>query len=136
MPGIIAVLALAATADPVSAMAAIETDDPLKAFVFDQYPRGSDYFIKGNRDTILFRCVADFNGDARSDITLSEQSIWGNRTGPCEIFTQEPNGRFRYLRAADYESDLKARCGTLLESCSAKEYLSSGKCTWQKGIAR
>jgi len=136
MPAIVVVLALTATTHPVGAMAAIETDDPLNAFVFDQYPRGSDYFINGDRDTTLFRCVADFNGDARSDVALSEQSILGNRTGPFEIFIQQANGRFRYLRTADYESDLKPRCGTRLESCFSKEYISSGKCTWKNGIAR
>jgi hypothetical protein len=133
---IIIILALAATADLVSGFAPIETDDPLKAFVFDQYPRGSDYFINGNRDTTLFRCIADFNRDARPDIALSEKSIWGNRTGPFEIFIQEANGRFRYLRTADYDSDLKPLCGSRLESCSSNDYLSSGKCTWKKGIAR
>lgn len=129
-------LALAATAELVSGSVPIETDDPLKAFVFDEYPRGDDYFINGNRNTTLFRCIADFNRDARPDIALSEKSIWGNRTGPFEIFVQDPNGRFRYLRPADYESDLKPLCGSRLESCSSDDYLSSGQCTWEKGIAR
>jgi hypothetical protein len=111
MRAIVLVVAVAAASDLISAGPPIETADPLKAFVFDQYPRGSDYFINGSRETTLFRCVADFNHDGRLDIALSEKSIWGNRTGPFEVFVQAPNGRFRYARMADYESDLKAMCG-------------------------
>lgn len=133
MRAIVLVVAVAAASDLISAGPPIETADPLKAFVFDQYPRGSDYFINGSRETTLFRCVADFNHDGRLDIALSEKSIWGNRTGPFEVFVQAPNGRFRYARTADYESDLKAMCGTQLESCSSNEYLSSGKCQWNRG---
>ncbi len=133
MRAIVLLVGLAAGSDVISAKTPFETADPLQAFVFDQYPRKSDYFINGSRDTTLFRCVADFNDDGRPDIALSEKSIWGNRTGPFEVFVQALNGRFRYARTADYESDLKAVCGTQLESCSSNEYLASGKCQWKKG---
>jgi hypothetical protein len=133
MRAIVLLLSLATALDSVNANTAIETPDPLKAFVLEQYPRGSDYFINGSRDTTLFRCIADFNGDGRPDIALSEKSIWGNRTGPFDIFVQGANGRFRYVRTVDYESDLKPACGTQLESCSSNAYLSFGKCQWKKG---
>jgi hypothetical protein len=110
-----------------------DTADPLRAFVFEEYARGDDYFIRGTRDTVLFRCTADFNHDGRPDVALSEKSIWGNRTGPFEIFVQEPNGRFRYWRTADYESELKADCGKTLESCLSNGYLTSGQCSWTRG---
>src|SRR5574341_1932467 len=126
MRAIVLLLALAIASDLVGAEPVIETADPLRAFVFNQYPRGSDYFINGIRDTTLFRCVADFNGDGRPDIALSERGIWGNRTGPFEIFVQGSKGRVRYVRTADYELDLKLLCGTRLESCSSNEYFSSG----------
>ncbi len=133
MLALILLLAFAVSSEFVGAETRIETADPLKTFVFDQYPRGSDYFINGSRDTTLLRCVADFNRDGRSDIALSEESIWGNRTGPFEIFVREPNGRFRYARTADYESELKPTCGTQLEYCASNEYLASGRCHWKKG---
>ena len=71
--------ALTVSSEFVGAETKSETADSLKTFVFDQYPPGSDYFINGSRDTTLFRCVADFNRDGRSDIALSEKSFWGNR---------------------------------------------------------
>jgi hypothetical protein len=129
-------LALTACSEALSATPSNEIRDPLEAFVLEQYPRGSDFFVHGDRDTTLYRCVADFNGDGRADIALSEQSIWGNRTGPFEIFIQEPDGRFRYLHTVDYESEMKPLCGGRLQSCSSNQYLSSGKCTWKKGIGR
>ena len=133
MRAILLSVALALASGAVNAQGEVETADPLKAFVFEQYRRGSDYFINGNGNTVLLRCVADFNHDGRSDIALSEKSIWGNRTGPFEIFVRESNGRFRYLRTVDYESALRTACGARLESCASSEYLSSGKCRWKKG---
>ncbi|WP_427500838.1 hypothetical protein ACQE3E_16130 [Methylomonas sp. MED-D] len=135
MRAIYVLFAIAAALNSAIAATAIETDDPLKAFVLDLYPRGSDYFINGKHDTTLFRCVADFNGDARLDIALSELSIWGNRTGPFDIFAREPNGRFKYLRTSDYESKLKALCRERLESCFSNDYLSTEKCQWKKEFA-
>ncbi len=133
MRTILRLFTIALASGLVNAQGHVETADPLKAFVFEQYARGSDYFINGSSNTVLFRCVADFNHDGRPDIALSEKSIWGNRTGPVEIFVREANGRFRYLHTVDYESNLKTVCGARLESCASSEYLSSGRCQWKKG---
>lgn len=135
MRAIVLLMAIAVGSGVGSAQAPIETTDPLKAFVFDEYPRGSDYFIHGARDTVLFRCVADLNRDGHPDIALSEKSIWGNRTGPFEIFVHTANGRFRYLRTADYALDLEPTCGIKVESCSSNDYLTSGKCQWKRGLS-
>src|ERR1051325_1083201 len=62
------------------------TNDPLKAFVNQEYPWGDDYFIDGNRDTYLFRCILTTKPDGIDGIALSEISIWGNQGGPWEIF--------------------------------------------------
>jgi hypothetical protein len=48
------------------------TNDPLKAFVNQEYPWGDDYFIHGNRDTYLFRCVLTTKPDGIDGIALSE----------------------------------------------------------------
>ena len=112
----------------------IITTDPLKAFVYEEYSLGNDYFIHGKGNTILFRCVADFNQDGRLDMAISEKSIWGNRTGPFEIFVLDERGRFTYLHTVDYETKLKAICASKIESCSSNEYLSSRACKWKKGF--
>jgi hypothetical protein len=125
---------VAAASGSAGAQARTDTTDPLKAFVFDEYPRGNDYFVNGTRDTTLIRCRADFNGDGRPDVALSEKSIWGNRTGPFEVFVSVPGGLSRYTRTADYASDLKSVCAPRLESCSSRDYLSSGTCRWRKGV--
>lgn len=120
-------------AGPVHAQEPFDTGDPLRAFVYEQYPRGNDYFIHGYHDTTVYRCVADFNQDGRIDIALSEKSILGNRTGPFEIFLQQENGAYGYQRTADYESDLKAACAGRIESCASGVYLTSGRCPWRAG---
>lgn len=135
MRAIVFLIVIAAGSGVGSAQASIETADPLKGFVFDEYPRGSDYFIHGTRDTVLFRCVADLNRDGQPDIAHSEKSIWGNRTGPFEIFVQTPNARFSYVRTADYQSELKPACASQLEFCSSNDYLASGKCQWKRGLS-
>ena len=122
-----------AAANAVHAESLIETPDPLRAFVYEQYSRGSDYFIHGNRDTTVYRCIVDFNKDGLIDLALSEKSILGNRTGPFEIFVQEKNGDYGYQRTADYESELKAACANRIESCSTGAYLTSGNCPWRAG---
>lgn len=133
MRPLVSLITLLAVSPVPGAEAPADTADPLKAFVLDQYPRGDDYFIHGRRDTILIRCVVDLDRDGRVDWALSEGSIWGNRTGPFEIFLQGANGRFSYQRTADYESALKSVCAHRLESCRSNEYLASGRCKWKKG---
>jgi len=34
-----------------------QTSDPLRAFINSEYSLGDDYFINGNGDTYIFRCV-------------------------------------------------------------------------------
>lgn len=129
-------LALLAASGLVESQASFETADPLKAFVYEEYARGGDYFAHGTRDTTLFRCQADFDRDGRPDIALSEVSTWGNRTGSFEVFVRVQNDRFRYARTADYDVELKAKCARLIESCSSKEYVATGTCHWQRGMVR
>ncbi len=103
------------------------THDPLRAFVRGEYPWGDDYFINGNADTHLFRCVLTKKSEGFDGLALSERSIWGNRTGPWELFKQEAGGGFVY---AGTKHLADTAC---LESCRSKDYLASGQCTWQRG---
>lgn len=130
------IFSLLVSSSLVCANEAFVTTDPLKAFMYEEYPLGSDYFIHGKKNTILFRCVADFNQDGRLDIAISEKSIWGNRTGPLEIFVLEESDKYTYLHTVDYEYEtrLKAICGSKIESCSSDKYLSFGECNWKKGF--
>lgn len=136
MRTIILFLTFVAILPIVNAATPFETADPLKAFVFEEYLLGNDYFIDGRSNTVLIRCIADFDGDGRRDIAVSEKSIWGNRTGPFEIFIQTSNGQFRYQHTRDYVSELKSVCEARLESCRSEVYLASGHCEWTKGWLR
>src|SRR4029079_7135508 len=62
----------------IAESAQFRTNDPLKAFVNQEYPWGDDYFIHGNRDTYLFRCLLTTKPYGIDGIALSEISIWGN----------------------------------------------------------
>ena len=110
--------------------AEFRTRDPLKAFVYGEYPLGSDYFIEGNEDTSIFRCLLIEELGPFEGLALSEISIWGNRTGPWEIFRKEPNGDFVYVETKHLADT------SCFEWCSSKEYLASGHCTWQRGWPR
>ena len=103
------------------------TKDPLKAFVNEEYPWGDDYFIHGNRDTYLFRCILTKKTDGTEGIALSEISIWGNHGGPWEIFRKTENGDYVYTGTGSVPNT------SCLEWCQSKEYLSSRKCKWQRG---
>ena len=114
----------------LTAMAAgseFRTNDPLKAFVRGEYPPGDDYFINGNADTHLFRCALTKKTDGFDGVALSEMSIWGNRTGPWEIFKQEAGGGFVYAGTRHLPDT------ACLESCRSKDYLASGQCKLQRG---
>ena len=109
--------------------AEFRTRDPLKAFIRNEYSLGTDYFIRGRDDTIVFRCLlTDERGS--EGVALSEISIWGNRTGPWEIFRKEPDGDFVYAETRHLTDT------SCLESCRSKEYLTSGRCTWSRGWPR
>jgi len=103
------------------------TNDPLKAFIYSEYPLGNDYFIKGSGDTYIFRCVLTKKKESFEGLALSEISIWGNRTGPWEVFRKDKTGGFVYVETK-HLSDTSC-----LESCRSKEYLESGQCQWQHG---
>jgi hypothetical protein len=103
------------------------TPDPLKAFVHEEYPWGDDFFIHGNQDTYIFRCLMSKKTDGFDGIALSEISIWGNHGGPWEIFKKTGNGDYAYAGA---EALPNTSC---LEWCRSKEYLSSGQCRWRRG---
>lgn len=110
--------------------AEFRTRDPVKAFVYGEYPLGSDYFIRGNEDTTLFQCVLTEKIGPFEGVALSEISIWGNRTGPWEIFRKESNGDFVYVETKHLADT------SCLEACRSKEYLASGQCTWRRGWPR
>ena len=102
-------------------------DDSVRAFVHSEYPLGNNYFINGNEDTYILRCVLTKQKDKFKGIALSEISIWGNRAGPWEIFKRQENGVFVYV-------ETKVLADTsCLESCRTKEYLLSGQCDWERG---
>jgi len=105
------------------------TQDPLKAFVYEEYPLGDDYFIRGNEDTVVFRCILTKGHDQLDGVALSEISIWG-KTGPWEVFRRRSDGAFEYVETRGVKDT------SCLESCRTKEYLSSGKCTWSRGWPR
>lgn len=129
----VSLLIIAIATGSVQAQEPFDTSDPLRAFVYEQYPRGNDYFIHGYRNTTVYRCLADFNRDGRVDIALSEKSILGNRTGPFEIFVRDSDGDYNYQRTADYASELKSLCAGRIESCALGIYLTSGRCPWHAG---
>lgn len=122
--GVLAVLLLG-----TAHAAEFRTSDPLKAFIYSEYPLGDDYFITGTQDTHIFRCILTKGKDSFEGIALSEISIWGNRTGPWEIFRKDSGG-FVYVETA-HRADTSC-----LESCRSKEYLATGRCTWQSGWPR
>ena len=102
------------------------TSDPLKAFVHGDYPWGDDYFIHGNEDTVLLRCVLVTMRDGFDGVALSEVSIWGNHGGPWEKFK-------RVGKMFEYVGSGEVRDTSCLESCRSKDYLASGRCQWQRG---
>jgi hypothetical protein len=104
-----------------------QTRDPLRAFVSQEYPLGDDYFTKGRADTTVFRCVLTRDKDGIDGLALSELSIWGNRTGPWEIFEREGDGGFVYLDTRHLTDT------TCLEACATAQYLASGRCRWERG---
>jgi hypothetical protein len=107
--------------------AEFQTPDPLKAFVHEEYPLGSDYFIHGKDNTILLRCVLTKPEYSFNGIALSEQSIWGNRGGDWEVFRRRSGGNFAYVGTKHLTDN------ACLESCRSKEFLTTGRCTWQRG---
>ena len=102
------------------------TRDPLRAFVRGDYPWGDDYFIHGNGDTILFRCLLVKERDGVDGLALSEVSIWGNHGGPWEIFRKSG-------KAFEYVGPGAVRDTSCLESCRSKDYVASGRCRWRRG---
>jgi hypothetical protein len=125
----VAAAVLVAASNVVAADVEFVTRDPLKAFVREEYPLGSDYFIHGREDTVVFRCVLDKKRDGVDGVALSEISIWG-RTGPWEIFRRRPDGAFAYVETRG------VRDTSCLESCRTKDYLASGECKWSRGWPR
>jgi hypothetical protein len=110
--------------------AEFRTNDPLKAFIQREIEFGDDYFINGNKDTYIFRCTLTKQNYKFEGIALSEISIWGNRTGPWEVFRKNQNGRYVYI-GTEYLTDTAC-----LEHCRSKEYLTSGRCKWEHGWPR
>ncbi len=117
---------LAAGANSVNGGQTFRTRDPLRAFVRGDYPWGDDYFIHGNGDTILFRCLLVKERDGVDGLALSEVSIWGNHGGPWEIFRKSG-------KAFEYVGPGAVRDTSCLESCRSKDYLASGRCRWRRG---
>lgn len=103
------------------------TNDPLQAFVHQLYPLGSDYFIHGSSDTVIFRCSLQKARHGLSGLALSEISIWGQKTGPWEVFVNIKDTAHVYI-GTRYLNDTAC-----LEYCWTKEYFKTGKCTWRAG---
>jgi hypothetical protein len=103
------------------------TIDPLRAFINGEYPLGDDYFINGSADTYIFRCVLSKKTEKVEGIALSEISIWGNHGGPWEVFRRSEKGGYIYVGTKGITNT------SCLEWCRSKEYLASGRCTWQRG---
>lgn len=118
---LIALCFTAASAD------AFRTTDPLKAFVDGDYARGDDYFIRPDGDSILLKCELSLTEAGIEGVALSESSIWGNRTGPWEIFRRDRDGSFAYVATKHL---LNISC---LESCRLADYLTTGRCQWRRG---
>ena len=108
----------------------LRTKDPLKAFIKEEYPWGSDYFIYGNADTYVFRCVMQAKGDEPQSIALSEVSIWGNHGGPWEVFVRTFKGDYRY------DGNREVSNSSCVEWCGTKQYLATGRCSWQRGFPK
>jgi len=117
------VVSIAGTAQAVE----FQTSDPLKAFAYGEYPLGDDYFINGNTNTHLFQCPLTKEKNGFDGIALSEISIWGNRTGPWELFRKEGTSGFAYV-GTKHLTDTAC-----LETCSSKDYRATGRCQWQRG---
>ena len=112
---------------PAGAAERFVTRDPLRAFVYERYARGDDYFINGTAGALLLRCALTPANAPYAGVALSESSIWGNRGGPWELFRRRSDGRFAYMgsrRLADL---------SCLQSCSAGEFLATGRCAWRAG---
>jgi len=105
----------------------LRTSDPLKAFVEGSYDRGDDYFIGPDEDSILLKCELSLAGAGIEGIALSETSIWGNRTGPWEIFRRDSDGSFAYVETSHLANT------SCLESCRLMDYLTTGQCQWRSG---
>jgi hypothetical protein len=101
--------------------------NPLEAFVYGKYDLGDEYFISGNQNTFIFRCVLTERQNGIDGIALSEISIWGNHGGPWEIFRKKKSGSFAYVGT---RSLTNTAC---LEACRSKDYLATGNCDWQPG---
>lgn len=123
---ILVVLMLLALTSMAEGGHAFRTGDPLKAFVDGAYAWGDDYFIHGNQDTTLFRCVLVKERDGFDGIAFSEVSIWGNHGGPWEVF-RKIGKEFEYVESREL------RDTSCLESCQSKDYLAAGRCDWQRG---
>lgn len=122
LAGLLVVLAAGAATG-----AAFHTTDPLKAFINSEYPLGSDFFINGVENTYVFRCALTYGKHGLDGIALSEISIWGNRTGPWDLFRSESDGNFTYVGTRTLTDT------SCLESCSTKAYLAYGRCNWRHG---
>jgi hypothetical protein len=100
--------------------------NPLEAFVYGKYDRGDDYFISGNQNTFVFRCILTKSKNGINGIALSEISIWGNHGGPWEIFQKKKNS-FAYVGTRNLTNT------ACLEACRSRDYLATRHCNWQPG---
>jgi hypothetical protein len=107
---------------PAARSEGVLISDPVEAFIYGKYQLGDDYFINGNQNTYVFRCVLIKKKNGIQGIALSEISIWGNHGGPWEIFRSNKTGGFVYVGT---KSLTDTAC---LEACRSKDYLATGHC--------
>lgn len=81
--------------DP-SAPRAVTIPDPVHAFIEGFNPQDEDFFAHPPDRTDLLRMQLDVDGDGRSDLALSESSMFGIGAGPWLLFRGLPGG-YRYL---------------------------------------
>jgi len=105
----------------------VQIRNPIRAFVYGEYERGNDYFINGNDNTYIFRCALTNKRDGIDGVALSEVSIWGNHGGPWEVFRRMKDGDFVYVGTRALSDT------SCLETCQSNDYLTLGRCKWQRG---
>ena len=71
--------------------------DPVRSFVSGFDPAGEDFFARPDTATFLLRMRLDMDGDHRTDLALSESSVFGGGGGPWLLFRRLCAGGYRYL---------------------------------------
>ena len=74
-----------------------EITDPVRAFIGGFNPAGEDFFAHDSAVTRLVRMRFDADLDGRTDLAVSETSVFGTGGGPWLLFRKVPSGGYHYL---------------------------------------